>query len=262
MLGGTAAIVAHNVAVLGGRPVFSGQIGEGIEDQNAVHALQDAGVAIGPLTRTSRGLRVVIVVEPDGERTMFAAGDPPNWAGLELPARQGDIVFFEGWHLLGEAPDADYIALIRQASDRGAVVALDVCTKNNANSSHRELLADLPIDVLLANSVEADALGLLLGPPSPIVIVHRGCEPTVLLVGRERLEFPVDVVAPVDTSGAGDTFAAGFLLAMQNSACTVDAVRRGLTAARQIVRIPGPLLPVQRWTGSSERIHHHLGDMR
>lgn len=250
MPGGTAAIVAHNVAALGGRPVFTGQVGDGIEDQNAARALRDAGVAIGPLTRASRGLRVVIVVEPDGERTMFAAGDPPRWAGLELPARPGDIVFFEGWHLLGEAPDADYIALIRQASDRRAVVALDVCTANNAGSSHRELLADLPIDVLLANSVEANALGLLSAPTSPVVIVHRGCEPTVLLMGSERREFPVDVVTPVDTSGAGDTFAAGFLLAIQNSAITDDAVRRGLAAARQIVRIPGPLLPARQQTAT------------
>lgn len=248
MPGGTAAIVAHNVAALGGRPVFTGQVGDGIEDQNAARALRDAGVALGPLTRTSRGLRVVIVVEPDGERTMFAAGDPPSWGGLELPARLGDIVFFEGWHLLGEAPDADYIALIRQASNRGAVVALDVCTTNNAGSSHRELLADLPIDILLANSVEADALGLLSAPTSPVVIVHRGCEPTVLLMGSEQREFPVDMVTPVDTSGAGDTFAAGFLLAIQNSATTEDAVRCGLAAARQIVRVAGPMLPIRQRT--------------
>lgn len=246
MPGGTAAIVAHNIAALGGNAVFSGQVGDGIEDQNALSTLRGVGVEIGSLTRSPRGLRVVIVVEPDGERTMFAAGDRPTWLGLELSIRPGDLVFFEGWHLLGGAPDADYVNLIREASASGAVVALDVCTANNAVPGHRDLLADLPIDILLANAAEGDALGLLSAPTSPVVIVHRGCEPTVLLTGGERRDFPVDVVRPLDTSGAGDTFAAGLLLALHDSAQSEDAVRRGLAAARQVVRVPGPLLPAPR----------------
>lgn len=250
MPGGTAAIVAHNIAALGGEAVFAGQVGEGMEDQNAARTLRDAGVQIGPLIRTPRGLRVVIVVEPDGERTMFAAGARPLWSGLELPIRRGDLVFFEGWHLLGEMPDADYMDLIRQANASGAVVAVDVCSVNNAGSHHRDLLENLPIDILLANSVEAEALGLLSAPTSRVVVVHRGCAPTVLLARGDRREFPVEVVTPVDTTGAGDTFAAGFLLALHSSADTETAVRRGLAAARQVVRVPGPLLPAQRRTAT------------
>lgn len=248
MPGGTAAIVAHNIAALGGVATFSGQVGDGIEDQNVARTLREVGVEIGSLVRSPRGLRVVIVVEPDGERTMFAAGDRPTWSGLELSIRPGDVVFFEGWHLLGQAPNPGYTDLIRQAATSGATVALDVCTANNAGHGHRELLAGLPIDILLANEAEADALGLLAAPTSPVVIVHRGCRPTVLLTPGARREFPVEAVTPVDTSGAGDTFTAGFLLALRNTSDVEHAVRQGLAAARHVVRVPGPLLPAKRRT--------------
>lgn len=256
--GGTAAIVAHNIAALGGQVTFCGQVGDSVEDRATARALRESGVDSGPLITTARGLRVLIIVETDGERTMFAVGDKPDWSTLALPVQRGDLVFFEGWHLLGERPDPDYVSLIERASDCGATVVLDVCTANDASVKHRDLLAELPIDILLANSAEAEALDLQSQPPCQTVVVHRGTEPTVVISGTSRREFPVDAVKALDTTGAGDTFAAGFLLALHHSAGIDAAVGAGLAAARAVVQVPGPLLPTSqrslissKWTATA-----------
>src|SRR5262249_27106481 len=98
-IGGTAAIVAHNAAALGGAPVFAGHVGSSSADQEAVAGLVHAGVPMAATVCTPIGLRVCILIGPDGERTMIAAGPKPNWLSLRIPFRSGDLAFFEGWHL-------------------------------------------------------------------------------------------------------------------------------------------------------------------
>lgn len=242
-LGGTAAIVAFNMAVLGGVPRFCGHIGCSPEDGRVAADLAAAGVKIAGTVVTPHGLRVVIAVDPSGERTMIASGDMPDWELLDVPVRAGDVVFFEGWHLADSTSRVAYSALIQRAHDAGAFVALDVCTANGANDGYAQALALAPIDLVLANHVEADALGLLSSPPAPTVVVHHGADATVVLHAGRMRRFPVDAVTPIDTSGAGDTFTAGFLLALSRGGGVDDAVACGHAAARRVVQVVGTLLP-------------------
>jgi sugar/nucleoside kinase (ribokinase family) len=76
-------------------------------------------------------------------------------------------------------------------------------------------------------------------PGAHLVVVKQGAEP-VLLRGRVCAEVAVPVVADaIDTTGAGDAFAGGYLLALARGAAPVDAVAAGLGAAACVVRGPG-----------------------
>lgn len=243
-IGGTGAIVAHNMAVLGVRPLFCGHVGASDADRVAARELSAVGVDIGPTIATPVGLRVVVVVGPDGERTMFANSTAPDWSRLQLAVRACDICFFEGWHLYDAAARDAYCRLITRAARTGAAVVLDACTSRAATPAVAALLAELPLDVVLANELEAEALGLLHPPPSRCVVVHRGGRSTLLLGWGAASELPVDRVDPVDTTGAGDTFAAGFLSGLSTGLPVPEAVLIGQSAARHVVTHLGPLLPV------------------
>ena len=90
-LGGTAAIVAHNAAALGAPAIqFCGHVGRSIEHRQTVRALQRAGITVGATVTTEAGLRVCIIVEPGGERTMVASDDVPDWSQITLAPTPGD----------------------------------------------------------------------------------------------------------------------------------------------------------------------------
>src|SRR4051794_5627049 len=94
--GGTAAIVALNAAALKRCPVaFAGHAGAADE----LAELRAAGVEIAALVRTAATPEVLILVHPDGERTMIGATGRPPWQRLRPRFGPGDVAFFEGWHL-------------------------------------------------------------------------------------------------------------------------------------------------------------------
>lgn len=242
-IGGTAAIVAHNAAILGGAPTFAGHIGSSPADQDALTQLMRAGVAVAATVSTLVGLRVCTIVGPDGERTMIAAGPNPEWSRLQMLFSPADIAFFEGWHLFDPDGQVAYCKLITAAAAAGATVALDVCSASRATGRHQDLLAALPLDILLANRDEAEAFRLLHAPTARMVVVHQGPDPTLTLVDGDLQRHNVRPVLPADTTGAGDTFAAGFLLSLSRGAELSTAVRHGHEAALSVVQIIGPLLP-------------------
>jgi ribokinase len=245
--GGTAAIVAHNAAILGGSPTFVGHVGSSPEDGEALGFLRRAGVVAGATTSSVVGLRVEIFVDPAGERTMVSNGARPEWSSLDVRFQPGDIVFFEGWALFEQSGRDGYVQLINRAADAGAIVVLDACSASRAADPrrHAKLLASLPLDVVLANELEAAAFALLQSPPAPVVIVHRGGESTVVLTNSGLHTFAVHAVRPLDTTGAGDTFAAGFLNASCRWSDLSSAIEQGHRAARAVVQVVGPLLPTR-----------------
>lgn len=246
-LGGTGAIVSYNHAALGGAPLFVGHVGNDAEDATALRQLQQAGVRTALAVVPGPGLRVTVLVDPDGQRTMISSSVQPDWSLINVHFPAHAITYFEGWHLFGPGidPDHPYCALLRQASAHRATVVLDVCSASRAPNAeaHRRLLCDLPIDVLIANEREAEHYGLLASPVAPTTIVHRGPATTVVVSKLRRSEVPLAAVDPVDTTGAGDTFAAGFLLGLSRGEPIRNAINRAHVAAARVVTQPGALLP-------------------
>ena len=163
-LGGSAAIVAHNASLLGGEATFSGHLGTEEQDQVSCEALERAGVTIGETIDDTLGLRICIIVETNGERTMVATTPEVHWSHLKRDFSDDQIVYFEGWHLHHEETRSEYRQLIADARDAGATVAVDLCGTSGDRHHGRQLwkvFSDCGADIIFANEIEADHYGVL-----------------------------------------------------------------------------------------------------
>lgn len=249
--GGSAAIAAHNAAGLElCRVAFAGHCGADAAGDAALEVLRDAGVGIAGLVRTGASPEVVVLVGVRGERTMVAAPGSPPWHRLDLDVAPGDVVLFEGWHLFGGG-DERYDELIVAARRRGATVALDVCSASRAADprAHARRLAALAPDILLANAAEAATLDVEADPPAATVVVHAGGDPTRLWRGGRCTTHAVARREPVDTTGAGDTFAGALLAARAAGMEWEYAIEIAHETAGAVVGREGALLRSQAFAG-------------
>ncbi|GIU89279.1 MAG: ribokinase-like domain-containing protein [Acidimicrobiia bacterium] len=239
---GSAANTAAVVARLGGRARFVGRVGPDHVGERLIAELAATGVDCrGP--RGGRTGTVVVVVEPGGERTMFS--DRRGAADLEDVDEawlDGVAVLHVPYYAFGGGRLGDVaLHLMRAARRRGAMVSIDPSTVTMLDERFAALVRDVEPDVVLCNEDEAEALGVSASglPGAKLVVVKQGPAP-VLLRGSTIAEVPTPPVRDVvDTTGAGDAFAAGFLLAIVRGADPVDAVRAGQAAAACVIRGAG-----------------------
>jgi sugar/nucleoside kinase (ribokinase family) len=137
-------------------------------------------------------------------------------------------------------------ALAAQARAAGIAVTVDASSVAVLEAfgigRFRSVVRSLAPAVLLANVDEAAALGLAADPLAPVTVVKDGPRPVVVVTGGEGpcQAVPVPPVAKVtDTTGAGDAFAAGFLVAWAAGTPVVDAVRAGSALAATVLAEPG-----------------------
>jgi sugar/nucleoside kinase (ribokinase family) len=206
--GGQAANVAAWAAALGGEGRFVGKraadpAGRLVADELAGRGVELAGPEVDRGTGT-----VVSIAAPDGSRSMLS----DRGVAIELEPDELDPAWLEecDWlHVPG-------YSLVRQplaaTASKAAALAPGVSVDASSTAAiqevgpelFRELVRDLRPELVFANEAEADLLGKLEGAT---LVVHsgRGCR-----VGGE--EFAALAVDVVDTTGAGDAFAAGYLL--------------------------------------------------
>lgn len=243
--GGSAANVAVTAAGLGCPARFIGQIGADSTGDWLLGTLRAEGVEVVG-RRGGRSGTVVALVDATGERSMItdrgdsgALADPdPAWvaglAALHVP-----------FYSLASGELADTATtLLGIATASGVRCSIDASSVSVMTGYGIErlaaLLRSLALDVLLCNGDEGAALGRWLSPEALAVrtiVVKHGARPAVLLrAGRDALEIPAAPVRVVtDTTGAGDAFAAGFLVAGLRGADDEAAVRAGHTAAARLL---------------------------
>jgi ribokinase len=218
--GGQAANVAAWAASLGVEARFVGKRGDDPAGALAASELSTRGVSVlGPVAHGRNGV-VVSLVGRDGDRAMASdRGVAPTLSAEELEPE-----WFEGCshlHVSGYSLMSSPIAgaalrtaeLIRR---RGGAVSVDLASSSVIRSFGRERLGErlhlLAPDVVFANEQERDALGAVdLGPDSTWVL-KRGPDGCVVERGGRRVERPAIAADVADTTGAGDAFAAGYLV--------------------------------------------------
>ena len=203
------------IAALGGRPRFIGKRGADDAGTLAASRLRDFGVdVVGPVERSGNGV-IVSLVDPSGERSMCS----DRGVATDLEPAEIDEAWFvdcehlhlSGYALLREPVRFAAVRAVEHARANGARVSVDLSSWSAIRDfgaerfrRHLELLAP---DVVFANE---DENRIVTGPiPRAIWIVKRGASGAVF-DGQERPAVPV--VSVVDSTGAGDAFAAGWLV--------------------------------------------------
>ncbi|WP_329476605.1 carbohydrate kinase family protein [Kribbella sp. NBC_01484] len=247
--GGAASNVATFASSLGTAVRFVGRVGDDPVGAALVRDLARAGVD-ARVQRQGRTGTIVILVDDDGERTMYpdraAAAQLADVPDLWLSG--ADAIHLSAYSLAGPS-----LSVLRQASGiaraEGAILTIDASSVALIDAvgptPFRALIRTLQPTYVFANGIEADAASLRdLATSGTTVVVKNGVEPTEVHLGGNRSATvrvpPVDEVR--DTTGAGDAFAAGFLSAVLDAADAVEAVEAGHRLARRVLGEPGATL--------------------
>ena len=253
MSGGSAANTLVGVASLGGRAAFIGKVRDDQLGEVFGHDLRAAGVDFRTPAATSgpSTARCLILVTPDGERTMStylgACADlDPDDVDAELIGSSA-ITYLEGY--LFDPPAAKDAfrtasALAHQSGNRVAFTLSDLfCVERYRDEF--DALIETEVDVLLANEGELTALYGTAHPDTALDIARKRCEVVVCTRGsqgswiadagtvHEIAVSPVERV--VDTTGAGDLYAAGVLYGLTHGFDLEACGRLGALCAAEII---------------------------
>ncbi len=251
--GGSAANTVAGIAALGGSPAFVGRVAADQLGQVFAHDIRAAGVAYstpamvdGPPTG-----RCLIVVTPDGDRTMstyLGACQELSEADIDDDAvRAAQILYLEGYlwdPLRPRAAMRRAIEVARAAGTKVAFTLSDVFCVEGHRADFRGLLGT-HVDILFGNENEVCALYQTddvatafteLARHATITVVTRSDQGAVVIAGGEHIVVPAEPVARVvDTTGAGDLFAGGFLFGLAQGRSLADCARIGGIAAAEII---------------------------
>lgn len=252
--GGSAANTIAGLAALGAKCAFVGQVADDQLGEVFAHDIRAAGVhfATAPRPGEPPTARCLIFVTPDGQRTMntyLGATQFLPASALDLEAvAAAKVLYLEGYLWDPEEPRAAMRRAIAAAREAGRQVALtlsDPFVISRHGDDFRALIAEGLLDILFCNESELAAMtgrhdfeeGLAqLGSQVPVLVVTRSEKGAVAVRGSERAEVPAEPVDEVvDTTGAGDLFAAGFLFGHVRGKSLEMSLTIGAVAAAEII---------------------------
>jgi sugar/nucleoside kinase (ribokinase family) len=250
--GGSAGNTIAGIASLGGKPAYIGKVKDDVLGQVFRHDLRAMGVRFdtpaatdGPATA-----RCLILVTPDAQRTMntflgACVNLTPDDIDEALVAAAG-ITYLEGY--LFDPPHAKeaFRKAAKIARNAGRKVALSLSDSfcvGRYRDEFRALIED-HIDIVFANEDEITTLyqadlataAAAVSASAGIAAITLGAKGSLIASGSERVEIPVaKVTQVVDTTGAGDLYAAGVLHGLSRGLPLAECGRLGSIAAGEII---------------------------
>jgi sugar/nucleoside kinase (ribokinase family) len=241
--GGQAANVAAWAVALGAEGRCIAKRGGDATGELVARELEERGVELaGPVVDGATGV-VVSIVGGDGDRALASdRGVAPSFSPDELEADwlDCDVLHLSGYALLREPVSDTALLAASLARGRGARISVDVAAWTEIRTfgpmRFRELIDTIAPDVLFATEAEWEMLG---GAylTAPTGVIKRGPRGATVVTEDARLDLSPVEAEVVDTTGAGDAFAAGFLL----GGSLEEAARRALEAAARCVSTVGSL---------------------
>jgi sugar/nucleoside kinase (ribokinase family) len=253
--GGSAANTIAGMAALGSACAFIGQVADDQLGEVFAHDIRAAGIRFDTPSRAGAPTtgRCLIFVTPDGQRTMNTFLGASHY----LPAEALDAtliaearyLYLEGYLWDPEEPRAAMRAAIDIAREAGRKVAFTLSAEfviDRHRAAFHDLIEHGLIDVLFANEAEimfltetdtVDAAVAAVQGKVPLVVVTLAERGAMAISGGERVTVPAQPIDKVvDTTGAGDLFAAGFLHGQARSKSLEASLTLGAICAAEVIQ--------------------------
>lgn len=251
--GGSGANAAAGMAALGGKVAFIGRVADDQLGQVFAHDIRAAGVDyLTAFADTGNPTaRCLILVTPDAQRTMntfLGASQDLTRADVDYDlVAKAKITYLEGYlwdPVLPREAMATALEVARANHNRVAFTLSDAFCVDRHRADFRDL-ADGRVDILFANEVEIkslyetddfDAAIRAIQGRLPIAVVTRSAAGALVVTSDEVIAVPAEPVAKVvDTTGAGDLFAAGFLAGLAQGRPLRTCAQLGAIAAAEVI---------------------------
>lgn len=263
--GGSAANTIHGLAKLGTHCGFAGKVGN--DDLGAFYArdFSDIGVDCTLLKSTNETGRAYTFVSKDAERT-FAVY---LGAAVELSPEEITPALFSGASMMHvEGYQVQNTALLEKtlqtARDSGVQISLDLASYNVVESHLDFLQKIIPryVDIVFANEEEAKAYTGEepekaldhLAKEVDVAVVKIGEKGSLVRRGTETAQISTLPVSVLDTTGAGDQYAAGFLHGFVNQLSLRQCGKLGALLAGAVIENIGARIPEERWQSLMEEV--------
>jgi sugar/nucleoside kinase (ribokinase family) len=251
--GGSAANTIAGVASLGGRGAYVGKVSDDQLGEVFTHDIRAVGVSFD--TEPARGgastARCLILVTADAQRTMntFLGACRELGPGDIDPSviERSKVTYMEGYLWDPPAAKEAFLKASRIARQAGRKTSLSLSDPFCVERHRGEFLELIGahVDILFANEREicalyeverlADAIAAVRGR-CEIAVVTRSEHGSLVLAGDETYEVAAEPVAKVvDTTGAGDLFAAGFLFGYTHGRALAECARLGSICAAEVI---------------------------
>ncbi|MFP4038977.1 MAG: adenosine kinase [Desulfosudaceae bacterium] len=258
--GGSACNTIVGVGMLGGEASFIGKCGQDEFGRKFTSDLRDSSVTPRLFTSSTPTGTVLSVVTPDAQRTMFthlgaSTELDPDSITPELFENTA-VAVVEGYLLFN--PDL-MMATVRSAKAAGAMISLDLASFEVVHNTRAllEKVVKQYVDILIANEDEAEAycghreeekvIAHLL-KEAPLAVLKVGERGSFIHHDKEtfRIRAQVDQ-PPLDTTGAGDLWASGFLYGLVNGYPIDKCGALGSACGSEVCRVVGAKIPADGW---------------
>ena len=256
--GGSAANTAVGVASFGGRAAFIGKVRDDQLGAVFTHDIRAAGVAFDstPATSGPPTARCLILVTPDAERTMSTSLGVAVEVSVddidEALVGRAAVTFCEGYLWDNDDTKAAIRHAMAVAQNAGRQVSLTLsdgfCVDRHRDEFLHELMVK-SVDVLFSNEDEITSLYQVdtfddalqrVRAEVPLAFLTRGAAGSVVVRGDELHVVDAVPVKVVDTTGAGDAYAAGALHGLTTGRDLATCARLGSVAASEVISHMGP----------------------
>lgn len=263
--GGSASNTIHGLSRLGAECAFIGKVSD--DEFGKIFKTDMINNSITPVlfTEESSTGRAVALISPDSERT-FATH---LGCAVKLSATEISVDLFHDYHYFHIegylVQDHDLIEkALSTAKGKGLVTSLDLASFNIVGENLEFLNSVIKkyVDIVFANEEEALAFTGL--PPEEsvkkiseicrIAVVKTGARGSLVSNGKNIYHIDPFKVNPVDTTGAGDLYAAGFLFGLMNDMPIEKAAKIGSFLAAKVIERIGAKIPVSEWEKIKEEI--------
>ncbi|MCU9837423.1 MULTISPECIES: adenosine kinase [Ruegeria] len=255
--GGSVANTIAGAGALGLDTAFIGRVRDDALGHFYADAMNEGGIDFvnPPVAGDLATSRSMIFVSPDGERSMNTyLGISTTLSSADVPQAvtgNAKLMFLEGYlfdHDAGKSAFREAARATRAAGGKAGIAISDPFCVDRHRADFLSLIQH-DLDFVIGNEAEIqslfetdhldDALMLTSGI-CPLVVCTRSGDGVTVMDGTVRIDVPVEKVVPVDATGAGDQFAAGFLFGMATGRDYETCARIGNICAREVISHIGP----------------------